>query len=64
MATKLEVGGGKTLVGGPLKKDRFFAASLRNQTNLDNRVGQPDRKPVDKYYFTWIKIRRSMLPYI
>ena len=30
VATKLEGGGGKALVAGPLKKDRyFFAASLR-----------------------------------
>ena len=27
-----------------------------------NREGQPDGTPVDKYDFTWITKRRSMLP--
>ena len=26
---------------------------MRTRANLDNRQGQPDSTPVDKYSFTW-----------
>ena len=36
MATKLEGGGGKAIVTGPLKKIPFFAASLRYNCLFDH----------------------------
>ena len=36
LATKLERGGDKALVSGPLKKEPFFAASLRKDTQVYN----------------------------